>query len=220
MKQESNIQYHLKELEIAMDAASPFHIMPDLLKEDKSVLDIGCGIGQTLVASRKAEGITAYGIDIDRVSLIYGKIHFSNINFINGLAEYLPFGSNSFDCVISRVALPYTNITKSLTEIHRVLKNGGHVWFTLHTITNTLNAIKKSIIGFNAKGVVFGSYVIINGYLFHYLGTVIPFPLTNRIESFQTERSMQRALAETGFSDPIIKIDKHFVITAKKQVSS
>ena len=117
MSKDSPITYHLQELAIARNQKSPFHAMPRFSENDTAILDIGCGIGQTLVASSLENGKLLVGIDIDLDSLIYGQRQFGYINFVNGTAECLPFQSESFDFVIARVSLPYTNIPKSLGEI-------------------------------------------------------------------------------------------------------
>ena len=49
MKITSAIEYHEQELRIALDPANPKRLVPDT-GSATSVLDIGCGAGQTLIA--------------------------------------------------------------------------------------------------------------------------------------------------------------------------
>jgi hypothetical protein len=52
------------------------------------------------------------------------------------------------------------------------------------------------------KDVIFRSYVIFNGLLFHYSGAMMRFPFNRRrVESFQTKGGLRRALARQGFTD-------------------
>jgi ubiquinone/menaquinone biosynthesis C-methylase UbiE len=215
-KKISNINYHLMELEIAYDRESPFHIMPTFLEYDLNILDIGCGIGQTLSTNRDNAGILV-GLDIDLASLSYGHRRFDRIDFINAAAEDLPFKSDAFDLIISRVSLPYTRIPQTLDEIHRVLKKGGRVWLTLHSFSKVAHQLQDAIRTFNAKGIIFRNYVILNGLLFHFFGKLLPFPVTKRIESFQTRTGILRALEMAGFIMPVVKKRRFFIATAQKR---
>jgi ubiquinone/menaquinone biosynthesis C-methylase UbiE len=239
MSKDSRITYHLQELEMARNQKSPFHAMPSFSENDSAILDIGCGIGQTLVASSLENSKLLVGIDIDLDSLIYGQRQFGYINFINGTAECLPFQSESFDFVISRVSLPYTNIPMSLKEIRRVLKKDGNVWFTLHHFSMLLRSFIKSMLTSMlmlltlqgksvsvrknisiSKSVVFYTYVIVNGIYFHIFGKQFAFPvhgnLYGKYESFQTESGIIKALENAGFINPTIQRGKMiFAVTAQ-----
>jgi ubiquinone/menaquinone biosynthesis C-methylase UbiE len=122
--------YHLAELRIALDPSHPAHLLPPALPRSQKVLDIGCGAGQTLFAVYADR--VSFGLDIDFDALKLGRSLTGNVCFVCGRAEFLPFSHNYFDMIMSRVALPYTNISASLKEIHRVLRRGGQLWMTLH----------------------------------------------------------------------------------------
>ena len=54
------------------------------------------------------------------------KEHLSNMVFVKGYAEELPFLDNSFDIVFSRLAFHhFTDVTAVFSEMVRVLKPGG-----------------------------------------------------------------------------------------------
>jgi len=235
MSKDSRITYHLKELEIARNPNSPGHAMPSFSENDTAILDIGCGIGQTLVASSLENCKLLVGVDIELDSLVYGQRQFGYINFINGTAECLPFQSESFDLVISRVSLPYTNIPKSLKEIRRVLKKDGRVWFTLHPFSKLLKSFIKRMLKLLtlqsesvserknvsiSKSVAFYTYVIVNGLYFHIFGKQFAFPVYGKLygkyESFQTESGIIKALENAGFRNPTIQRGKRiFAVTAQ-----
>ncbi len=131
----------------------------------------------------------------------------------------MPFEAESFDRVISGVALPYMNIPKTLSEIHRVLVPGGSLSLSLHLPSFTLsellhNAIPRPI------PTLFRLYVMANGVLFNYTGMTVG-ALRGRTESFQTERGMRIALKRAGFVDPSFTHSfdpgfERFVVEAKK----
>ena len=212
----SPISYHLRELEIARNQEPPYYVMPRISENDKAILDIGCGIGQTFVASSIENGKLLVGLDIDLDSLLYGKGQFSYINYVNGTAECLPFKSDSFNFVFSRLSLPYTDIPRSLSEIRRVLKEDGNVWFVLHSFSRTLKELKKSVVKFGIKGTILRIYVIANGIFLHLFGKQFAFPLHNRYESFQTESGITKALKKAGFRNIAIHRVTHFIVTAQK----
>src|SRR5436190_8968886 len=102
--------YHLEELEIAKDAGATGHIMPNLPKGKSRILDVGCGAGQTLIASDLSRDARAFGIDVDHSALRLGRSLTKRVGFVCSRAECLPFPNEYFDVVISRIALPYTHI--------------------------------------------------------------------------------------------------------------
>ena len=213
----TKVAYHLEELDIARTPGLPEHIIPVVTSADKMILDVGCGIGQTLIGLDLNASHSLFGVDVDQTSLAYGKSQFANVNYAQCSAEDLPFSAAKFDLVISRVALPYTNIPDALDEIHRVLKPDGKLWMTLHPVKMTRRQWFNSIRTLNVKDVVFRSYVLLNGLRFHVSGKLFRFPVKpGRYESFQTSQGMTRALRKAGFQDILIKRGRHFLITATK----
>lgn len=218
MNKTSAINYHINELEIARDPESPHFSLPEFSENDQVILDIGCGIGQTFVASNLRNNKLLVGLDIDLDSLVYGQSKFCYINFINSNAESLPFKRDSFDFVVSRVSLPLTNISKSLLEVSRVLKKDGRVWVTLHSFSMTLKFLKNAALKFHIKDVIYKSYVIVNSIVFHLSGKQFAFPWNGKYESFQTESRITKAMKEAGFKNINIYKGKHFIVTAEKGV--
>lgn len=215
--QSERIEYHLGELETARTPSDAGHIMPEILDTEIDILDVGCGIGQTLASLGLGSSRNLVGVDIEVDPLVYGDEHFSAVSYANCSAESLPFAENSFDLIISRVALPYTDLRKSLTEMHRVSRPGGRIWITLHPWRMTVKQLLKSTRRGYFKDLLFRAYVLSNGALFHYFGKQVKFPLADRTESFQTRASMTRELEALGFTNIKIKRDRHFLITAEKR---
>jgi SAM-dependent methyltransferase len=93
------------------------------------VLDVGCGEGAQL-AGLVREGISAYGLDTSLTSL--RNCETRGAILLQGRAENLPFPPKSFDGVLCKAALPYTNERSAIREIGRVLRPGGIAYLVTH----------------------------------------------------------------------------------------
>ena len=90
------------------------------------ILDIGCDSGYIL--SRCGGGV---GVDISGIRLRAAKSWSFFVNFVQALAENLPFGQ-VFDTVIAGELLEHVLDPEAvLAEIHRVLKPGGNIIVTV-----------------------------------------------------------------------------------------
>jgi SAM-dependent methyltransferase len=186
------LAYHEEELRVARSVGDPRRIMPPDLPPGHTVLDIGCGAGQTLIAAYSDR--LSFGIDIDHAALKYGRTLTDKIAFACGCAEALPYSNESFDAVVARVSLPYTDLNRSLPEIYRSLRPGGTLWMTLHEFSIPWNQARSG--GFKAW--IFFGYVLVNSLLFHFCQKLFALP-GKGYESFQTSRSIRRALEKCGF---------------------
>jgi len=209
--------YHLEELSIAGNRDDPRRIMPPIEKNHQSILDIGCGAGQTLIASDLAHDKTAVGLDVHHDSLSLGRQLSGSIQFVCGKGEALPFKDECFDLVISRVALPYMHVRSALSEMSRVLKPGGDLWIVLHPSRMIIKETVKNIRVFNFRGTLYQLYVLINGLALHLFNKQFPLPLgSSRYESFQTGSAIMRILLAEGFESIKISDNRFFVATGKK----
>lgn len=214
----STLEYHLAELAIARSKDDPRKAMPVLPEQFRSILDLGCGAGQTLLACDLNADVFVCGVDIDEEPLQYGKQMRPDFHLVCAGGEQLPFAEQTFDVVISRVAIPYMHIPTAMHEIARVLKPGGHVWFTLHPIALVQKWLWQAVRNGNLKGVIYQSYTLLNGLLLHCVGKQVRFPLNRaRCESFQTARSITRAMQAAGFTRVETQLnDQFFVVRAVK----
>ena len=214
----SELAYHMQELQIARTREDPRRVMPDFPDHYESMLDIGCGAGQTLIASKLKPGAFICGIDIDEEALALGRRLSRRITFVRASGERLPFSDGSFDFIISRVSLLLMHLPVALREVARVLKPGGQVWFTLHPISMPLRSIARSIKARNAKNLAHQLYVIVNGLLFHFTGRQFRSPFNRaRCESFQTASGVVRAMRAAGFDQVRAERGRFLVVTASKQ---
>jgi ubiquinone/menaquinone biosynthesis C-methylase UbiE len=187
------------------------------------VLDLGCGRGCDLLSWGVTDSDAVTGLDIDAASLATAAARFGNRTLLQGAGEHLPFPNESFDRVVSAVALPYMNVQKTLAEIHRSLVPGGRLSLSLHPPGFTLHellhvALPKPIPTF------FRLYVMANGVCFHCTGKTVGF-INNRTESFQTERGCRIALRRAGFVNASFRrtpgpLGDMFVVEAEKPTAS
>jgi len=211
------VQYHLGELEIARNSSAPGHLLPPIPPGCRAVLDIGCGAGQTLIASDLGDGVLACGVDPVADALALGRTLTDRVQFGAAMGEQLPFASETFDLVFSRVALPYMNIPRALDEIFRVLRPGGTVWLSLHPPRFALRTMTRAIRSRNVKAALYPLYTLFNGLLLHAIDRQVRWPFGRaRYESTQTAGGMRRALIRAGFVDPRTERGRFFVVTARK----
>jgi len=104
------------------------------INQGDSVLDLGSGAGNDCFVARSIVGENGKvtGLDftdemIQKAKLNLAKTKFTNIEFVLGDIENMPFLENTFDVVISNCVLNLVpDKVKAFSEIYRVLKPGGH----------------------------------------------------------------------------------------------
>jgi len=214
----SELEYHIEQLEVALDPSSPRRDLPTIPPACRSVLDVGCGAGQTLIACSFPPETALFGVDVDGAALRLGKSLDERIQFIQGAGASPPFAEASVDMVISRVALPYMNVRPALAGFYRILRPGGHLWVTLHGPRMVLGDLGREVRGVRVRATIYRSYVLANGILLHLTGRTLPFPGNiRRVESFQTRGGIRRALEGVGFRQLRMVIDgPRFTVGARK----
>ena len=211
-------EYHLHELAVARDPTAPGHLLPPIGPTDRAILDLGCGAGQSLVAAVPDDGRLAVGLDVDEEALSLGRTLTDAVRFVAGRGETLPFAGDTFDLVISRVALPYTDIPRTLGEVARVLKAGGRCWLTLHPPAFAWRELAGAIKRGSVRSALYQLYVLANGLSLELAGRQFAYPLRRaRFESVQTERGMRRALYRAGFVDVGVERGRFFVVTGARR---
>jgi ubiquinone/menaquinone biosynthesis C-methylase UbiE len=92
------------------------------------VLDAGCGTG-LMSAKLGASGRQTTGVDLSP-EMIRRAQHRgnSNVKFVQGDVEHLPFEDGSFDAVVNLISFHhYPAPTRALSEFRRVLRPGGRL---------------------------------------------------------------------------------------------
>jgi SAM-dependent methyltransferase len=213
------LEVHQSEFEIARNPSDPRHIQPPLRESHRRILDVGCGMGQTLLTLPIDPDAEAWGIDCDLDLIERGqKLAPANIHLLQGHAEQLPFPDAHFDLVYSRVALPYTFLPKAIPEIARVLKPGGDFWTVMHPPRWLLKAARQEIASGNLRGVARYGLVGLNSIILHMFGR--QFWIAGSCETVQTERAMHRLITGAGLTLVPVKPSRFMVFQAVKTPAS
>lgn len=95
-----------------------------------SVLDIGCGRGNTVEYLDKKYSLNSFGIDPSKVLLQEGKNKNSELKIKEGRGECIPFNNESMDGIFAECTLSLMeDLEKTIQETARVLKKKG--WFVI-----------------------------------------------------------------------------------------
>lgn len=110
------------------------------LSQAKTLLDIGCGSGQTAIPAAK-KGLQVTGIDIAENLIEHARntaaAHKLNVQFDVGDAEDLPYHDQSFDAVITMIGAMFApNPERVVSELARVVKPGGKIFMANWTPTS------------------------------------------------------------------------------------
>ncbi|MCF8294621.1 MAG: arsenite methyltransferase [Bacteroidales bacterium] len=127
-----NTSGHFPEADLGLGCGMPTDFAAILPGE--TVLDLGCGAGNDCFVARSFTGEQGQVIGLDFTKKMVEKairnkqkLGFSNVDFILGDIEAIPFPDNHFDVVLSNAALNLVPDKKlAFKEIYRVLKPGGH----------------------------------------------------------------------------------------------
>ncbi len=97
------------------------------------VLDLACSIGQgTTALKQRFAAAEVSGLDVSLPLLRYGHLLATergiDVNFVQGLAESMPFPASHFDVVMAYILfheIPWAVTRQVIPEVARVLRRGG-----------------------------------------------------------------------------------------------
>ena len=109
-------------------------------KGSRTILDVGCGPGRNTIFLAK-EGFYVVGVDISPTALKLAlekaiNENLENCIFVTNDFLKLPFPDAYFDAAFSSYGIENMSLPKikeALTEMKRVLRNGGSMLVTLHS---------------------------------------------------------------------------------------
>eukprot|EP01132_Coremiostelium_polycephalum_P005642 gene5642-7023_t len=116
-------------------------LLPSTLK-GKSVIDLGCGIGET-IEYLKNSGLdpkTVVGVDLSKLMIdaakLYFKDDFPSVSFQNIPMQDIDFDPNSIDLIVSSFAFHFVkDFDTFVAKLHKILTPGGNLIFSvLHPV--------------------------------------------------------------------------------------
>jgi SAM-dependent methyltransferase len=164
------------------------------------VLDVGCGAGQELLPFVSERGASGVGVDVAPETGRAGRELFAarapaaRVAFVRAEAEALPFAEGAFDVVVCRLALPYTDNARALSEMARVLRGGGVLILKVHHARYYLGEAARSLAALSPLTFVHAARVLASGAVYRFTGRQ---PRASRLlsgETFQTEAMLRREL--------------------------
>lgn len=107
-------------------------ILPqEKITENTAILDVGCGTGQTSAYMAETYQCNITCLDSNELMLEKAKKRFQSKNLPvvtrHGSVESLPFEEKSFDLILSESVATFTDVSKTIPELRRVLKPNGVV---------------------------------------------------------------------------------------------
>lgn len=154
------------------------------------VLDVGCGLGEQMIELQDA-GATVFGVDIDPEHL--KKCRECGLNVAFGAAERLPFQDASFDGILCKVAISYTDDRATIAEFARLLKPGGIAYIVTHGAGYYLTYLLKNR---SLETRFYGFRSLVNTLTFWLSGKRLPGFLGDTI--FQSENRLSQLYAANG----------------------
>jgi SAM-dependent methyltransferase len=127
-----NIKGHNVDADLGLGCGIPTQFAN--IKVGDSVLDLGSGAGNDCFVARAIVGDNGKVTGIDfteemtkRANANNTKLGYSNVEFVQGDIEEMPFTDNQFDVIVSNCVLNLVpDKQKAFSEIYRVLKPEGH----------------------------------------------------------------------------------------------
>jgi len=113
------------------------------VRQDATVLDVGCGTGSVLKLINEVTNINGYGIDIEENMIIEAKQKCPTMNIQVSSCTETPFGNNKFDVITTCLAFHHFADKEGFArETARILKPDGILYIT---DPNFSVAIRKSL---------------------------------------------------------------------------
>ncbi len=109
-------------------------------------MEIGCGTGYfTKEIVKTSAEVTAIDISPELLEIAKLEITETNVKFRLDNAYDLSFDDCSFDSIVGSSVLHHLEIVKAISEMFRVLKPGGSMFFTEPNMINPQIALQKNI---------------------------------------------------------------------------
>ncbi|HMO81805.1 MAG TPA: class I SAM-dependent methyltransferase [Pyrinomonadaceae bacterium] len=168
------------------------------------VLDVGCGAGQELLPFLERGASLGVGIDVQPAAgevfreLFAERGFGERAVFIQTAGEALPFGDETYDLVICRVALPYMRCGEALAEMARIMRPGARLILTVHTPSFYLRMVRERIGTFSPKQLFYPAACFAGGLWYMISGRQPRAGFWKGKETFHTGSMLRRELSRAG----------------------
>jgi len=155
------------------------------------VLDVGFGGGEQMrhLLSRACRSI---GVDVDPQLVADGRR--AGLSVCRAVAERLPFRTGTFDGVICKVVIPYTDEAVAVAELARIVRSGATARVSYHGLGYKLRYLLTDR---DWRRRVYGARVIINTCWYVVTGKRLPGFWGDTL--YQSERRLRKYYARSGF---------------------
>lgn len=113
------------------------------INRNTSILDVGCGTGQTVAYLAKKYRANITGIDVNSTMVEKAKARIKqdqlSIDILHCSIEKIPLPDHQFDLILSESVLSFVNKPTALSEIFRLLKHDGQLIANELTVNQALS---------------------------------------------------------------------------------
>ena len=121
-------------------------MLTEFVQPDSALLELGCGTGYfTQEIAKTGANIVAIDISPELLKIAENNVQDKNVSFKEENAYNMTFEDNRFDYILGSSVLHHLDIKKAISEIYRVLKDGGVIAFTEPNMMNPQIALQKNI---------------------------------------------------------------------------
>lgn len=168
------------------------HFAFDSFPAGAMVLDVGFGDGDQMRDLERAD-VEAFGVD--PIPSVGKQAKASGLKVSTAAAEHLPFAKGSFDGLICKVVLPYTDEARAIAEWGRVLKPGATAYAAYHGAGYYLRYVAT---GESYKLRIYGTRSLLNGWAYALTRRRLPGFMGDTI--YQAEGRLQKYYDRAGLA--------------------
>ena len=167
------------------------------------ILDVGCGPGQELLPFHEKSAAICVGIDIaEGLGAVTRNVFADKPRavFVRSRGEYLPFSDNSFDVVMCRLALPYMNNRRAISEAARILRPDGVYLLKTHALPFYFCMIRERLWPLKLKALAYPLICLAASFWHLVTGKQLEKGFWNGKEILQTRRFLSREFSRNNLS--------------------
>lgn len=126
------------------------HLASKVDLKNKDLVEIGCGRGGGLYyIMQNFHPATAIGVELDQLAVNFCNGHYQQdgLSFLQGDAQKLDLENASCDYILNvESSHRYADMKSFLSEVHRILRPGGHFLFTDFRYSFEMDQLKNELI--------------------------------------------------------------------------